>query len=66
MSRGIGFVAWVMEDTHCLNAEVGTPRDVQLKEFQAQGYLKPPTLFADTNSYEISSKGSLAYLPENQ
>lgn len=50
------FLGWLIEDTHSVTAEVGTPRDAQLKEFEVWGFLRFKGTFADTNEYEITSK----------
>jgi hypothetical protein len=58
MSKATEFLGWLIEDTHSVTAEVKTPRDDQLKEFEAQGFLRLKGTFADTNEYEITSKGA--------
>lgn len=56
MSSASSFLGWLLEDVDTVTAEVGTPRDAQLKEFEAQGFLRFKSLWADTNNYEITSK----------
>jgi hypothetical protein len=50
------FLGWLLEDVDTVTAEVGTPRDVQLKAFEAHGFLRFKGMWADTNAYEITSK----------
>ena len=52
----LNFIAWIMEDINTVTAEVGTPRDVQLKEFERQGFLKFGFETHNTNTYSITSK----------
>lgn len=55
MSEATEFLGWLIEDVCMVNAEVGTPRDIQLKEFEIKGFLRLSGTFADTNNYEITS-----------
>lgn len=58
MSAATNFLAWLIEDTNTVCAEVNTPRDRQLQEFARQGFLRLRGTFSDTNDYEITSKGA--------
>lgn len=49
------FLSWLAEDVNTVSAEVGTPRDLQLKEFEAQGFLRQYDCAHGTNFYEITS-----------
>jgi hypothetical protein len=64
MSKATNFLGWLIEDVCIVNAEVGTPRDTQLKEFEAQGFLRLSGTFSDTNNYEITNKGATGFLDE--
>lgn len=63
MSRATHFLAWLIEDINDVHAVIGSPRDEQLKEFEAQGFLKLSLSCHGENTYEITSKGATAWIP---
>lgn len=57
MSRGANFIDWLIEDVEQVTAEVGTPRDAQLREFEAQGFLSRKEYAGHgENNYAITGK----------
>lgn len=49
------FVGWLVEDTEQVCAEVGSPRNEQLKEFVEKGFLRHTGTYHGTSNYEITS-----------
>jgi hypothetical protein len=58
MNEAINFLAWLIDDINEVTAEVGTPRDAQLKEFAEQGFLRATGSWHGTNIYEITNSGA--------
>ena len=56
MSAASNFLAWLIEDTNTVYAEIGSPRDAQCKEFQEQGFLDTPREGHGENIYPITGK----------
>jgi predicted glycoside hydrolase/deacetylase ChbG (UPF0249 family) len=54
-SKTLNFLAWLLEDVNDISAEVGSPRDAQLQEFEKQGFLEHYDCHHDTNFYAITS-----------
>lgn len=64
MSKANNFLAWLIEDINTVHAEVGTPRDAQLREFEAQGFLQHSDCLHGENTYAITNKGAVGYRDE--
>lgn len=62
MSKATEFLGWLIEDTNCVHAEIGTPRDELLKGYEKDGFLKLRLSTHNENTYEITSKGATGYL----
>lgn len=54
-ASAMNFLAWLMEDVNDVSAQVGTPRDSRLKEFEQQGFLKLYESRHGRHYYEITS-----------
>ncbi len=63
MSRQ-NFVAFVLEDLDGLNAEKDSPRDEQLKEYAAEGFLDLATDGPHDRYYTFTSKAFAAFRNE--
>jgi hypothetical protein len=60
-TRAANFVSWLLEDVDTVTAEVGTPRDEQLREFARDGFLRFSGCTCGTNNYEIITGGFRAF-----
>jgi hypothetical protein len=58
MSDASNFLSWVMEDFEEVCAEVGSPRNEQLIEFERKGFLRLKGTYHGTSCYDITSKWS--------
>lgn len=54
-AEAANFLAWLAEDVEVITAVPQTPRDTQLREFAAKGFLKFSSCVHGTNYYEITS-----------
>lgn len=62
MSKATNFFGWLIEDINEVSAEIGSPRDAQLKEFEVQGFLRKHDSCHGTNFYEITNSGAVSAL----
>jgi hypothetical protein len=62
MSDAMNFLAWLIEDVNDVSAEIGTPRDAQLKEFESKGFLNLRLSVHGENTYAITSKGATCFI----
>lgn len=60
-TKAANFVSWLLEDVDSVTAEVNTPRDAQLREFEREGFLRLSLTTHGDNTYEIITGGFRAF-----